>query len=161
MATLNKAIEALGERGKGRLLRKHKVKTVPQLVNHYRQNDRENGGWSDFVRELKGQELRKSLTVLDDGELKAVVFGALAFADKAKILIPGGGEVGNLRMLRGIMKDLCGWSVETFQQATYDAVIEMLNRVGVDVEERQLEQLEQAGGRAADRKVRLRRMFAD
>ena len=36
----------------------------------------------------------------------------------------------------------------------------MLNRFGIDVEERRLEKLEKDGPKAADRKVRLLRMFA-
>lgn len=137
-------------------MKRHKVDTERKLVNHYRKN----GGLSDLVGELSLRELRQSLSVLDERELRAVVYGALAFDSKVDILIPDGEVVGNARKLRGIMKELCGWSVNSFQQSTYDAVIEMLNRVGVDVEERDLDRLGQAGNKAADRKVRLRRMFA-
>ena len=160
MARLEDAIATLGKRRREGLLQKYNVGTVRQLANHYKRHGG-HGGWRDFIRELTGPELRKSLTVLKKRELQAVVFGALAFEDKVKTLIPPNHVVGNRRNLRGIMRDLCGWADETFQQATYDALIEMLNRVGVDVEERKLKQLKQAGKKAADRTVRLRRMFAD
>lgn len=150
-------VHALSRSARDRLMKRHEVETERKLVNFYGKN----GGLRALVRELDQAELRRSLAVLDKSELQAVVYGALAFDSKVDTLIPGNRDRGNARKLRRIMKELCGWSVESFQQSTYDALIEMLNRVGVDVEKRDLEHLVQAGTRAADRKVRLRRMFAD
>ncbi len=157
MATLTDVIGALNRRSVSKLMRRHNVDTQRKLVNHYNRN----GGLKALVGELDEQELRKSLTVLDKSELQTIVYGALAFDSKLDALIPKDGQQGNKRKLRGIMDDLCGWRVDTFQQATYDSLIQMLNRFGIDVEEAQLEHLEQDGKKAADKKVRLLRMFTD
>lgn len=170
MATVKNVIGALNggrdrstppSRSVSKLMNRHKVGTQRQLVNHYNKN----GGLKALVGELNEQELRKSLTVLSKSELQMVVYGALAFDSKLEALIPDDGQQGNSRKLRGIMEDLCGWHVDTFQQVTYDSLIQMLNRFGVDVEERELEHLEKDGrkgkNKAADRKVRLLRMFVD
>ena len=138
-------------------MKKHNVDTQRKLVNHYERN----GGLKPLVRELNEQELCRSLTVLDKSELQATVYGALAFDSKLEALIPEDGNQGSSRKLRGIMDELCGWHVDSFQQSKYDALMLMLNRFGIDVEERRLDELEKDGGKAADRKVRLLRMFAD
>lgn len=155
-------IGALNERTQKRLMKTHKVNTQRKLANHYKRN----GGLKILVGELKEAELCRSLTVLDKSELQAVVYGALAFDSKLEALIPKNDGQGPSRKLRGIMQELCGWHDDSFQQATYDALTQMLNRFGIDVEERRLEKLVMGGKpdgkrRAADRKVRLLRMFGD
>ena len=157
MATLKDVIEALNQRTRRRLMKKHNVDTQRKLVNHYERN----GGLKLLVRELNEQELCRSLTVLDKSELQATVYGALAFDSKLEALIPEDGNQGSSRKLRGIMDELCGWHVDSFQQSKYDALMLMLNRFGIDVEERRLDELEKDGKKAADRKVRLLRVFAD
>ena len=166
MATVENVIAVLNEtrgdrstsKSVSRLMEKHSVDTRRKLVNHYNRN----GGLKALIGELNEQDLRKSLTVLDNkSKLQAVVYGALAFDSKLEALIPEDENQGNSRKLRGIMDELCGWHVDSFQQPTYDDLTEMLNRFGIDVEERKLEKLEKDGKKAADRKTRLLRMFAD
>lgn len=156
---LRKVLGALTKRTRDRLMSAHSVDSTQRLVNHY---DRQDNGLRDLVGELNKQELCKSLTVLDQSDLQAVVYGALAFDSKLKSLIRTGRKQGNSRDLKGIMKVLCGWNIDRFKEPTYVALIEMLNRVGVDVEEHRFDHLEKKrGGHAGDRRVRLRRMFPD
>lgn len=144
-------INVLNKGTTDRLMKEHGVDTLQKLANRYRKGD----GMKDLVEGLEEAELRKALTVLNRRELQEVVYGALAFDSKADALISA-----RKKKLGGIMTDLCGWSVNTFQQSTYDRLIEMLNRFGVDVEERNLDQLKKKKDEtAADRKVRLQRVF--
>ena len=157
---LLEVIKVLNKGTTVRLMRKHGVDTLPKLANRYDKGE----GLRALVGSLYKKELCKALTVLDRTELQEVVYGALAFDSKADHLIrnddEGQKEQGNLRELKGIMDDLCGWSVDRFKQPTYNDLIEMLNRFGVDVEERELDRLEKKRGkRASGRKVRLQRMF--
>ena len=157
MVDLEVVIGTLNKGTKKRLMQNRKVKSERRLVRDYESN----GGLRDLVGELKHAELRKSLAVLDKSELQAVVYGALAFDSKVSIFFPRDDNKGKLRKLGRIMQLLCGWSTDRFQQVTFDALIEMLNRAGVDVEERDLKQLKKMDGtNAADRKVRLKRIFA-
>lgn len=149
-------IETLDTDAKSRLKREHQVRSVEKLVGYYR---RRGGGLRALIGDLNSAELRNALTLLDKCELQAVVYGALAFDSKVSELIPDDVNVTKLRRLRGIMKGLCGWSIDSFTPATYEKLIEMLNRFGIDVEEDDLRQLKQDGKKAADRKVKLERMF--
>ena len=155
MADLEEVIRALNESTKERLKDEHNVRSIRRLVKCYERD----GGWKVLVGDLRPGELRKSLTVLDTRELQAVVYGALAFDSKANEFFSDDENVAKLSKLKGIMKRLCGWSIKSFTQATYDELIEMLNRFGIDVEESNLHHLEQDGNYAEDRKVRLKRMF--
>ena len=165
--TLNRVVDALGKNAE-RLKKIHDVDTTRKLVNHYNRSAKAGPATVDglhmLVDELQRSELLRLLTELSEGELsegalKEVVYGALAFDSMSNALIPEGQEQGNLRQLRGIMRDLCGWAVDQFKQPTYDALIERLNRVGVDVEHRELDRL--VGQKTGNRQVRLRRMFTE
>ena len=155
MAALKEVIGALDKRTQDRLMKKYRVTTVRQLVNRYKKE----GGLRALVGDLNPPELRKSLTVLDKSELQAVVYGALAFDSKVSEFFPDGDNVLSLRQLGGIMERLCGWSKDSFTEATYEKLIEMLNRFGIDVEEYDLHKLKKGGKKAASRQVKLKRMF--
>lgn len=158
MADLKEVIGALNDSTKRRLKRNRDVTTERQLVSHYKNN----GGLRELVGDLNPAELCKSLTVQDKRELQAVVYGALAFPSQVGVFFSRDDlNKSKLTKLGSIMHRLCGWSTESFQQVTYDALIKMLNRFGVDVEETDLQRLRMDGNSAADRKVRLKRMFTD
>ena len=153
---LKKVIETLDTDAKKRLKEKHQQSSVEKLVDYYR---RRGGGLRALIRDLDSDELRNALTLLDKSELQAVVYGALAFDSKVSEFNLDDKDVAPLSKLRGIMERLCGWSKDSFTEATYEKLIEMLNRFGIDVEEDDFHRLEKDGRKAADKKVRLERMF--
>ena len=91
MDRIKDVIETLSEGRRQKLMKKHGVQTVLTQANSYKRN----GGCSKLISELAAPELRKSLKLLDDRELRVAVHGALAFDSKIEILIPNDKGVGN------------------------------------------------------------------